>query len=147
MTPTGVPGRRGVTQPAFRPDTQDAAGPSSRGGQRGRHLREALVEDVAVLRRQVDHPQLDIRRRSRIEQACGILMHRYGMDATTASRKLRRWSGVVVLPLGELAEAVVTLTVTDDDLPDLPREVAHTVSRLLRRELGAAPDRSLIRRR
>lgn len=104
---------------------------------------EALVEDVAVLRRQVEHLQLDIRRRTRIEQACGILMHRYGMDATTASRTLHRWSGVVVLPVGELAEAIVTLTVTDDALPDLPREIAHTVSLLLRRELGATQDRSL----
>ena len=104
---------------------------------------EALVEDVAVLRRQVEHLQLDIRRRSRIEQACGILMHRYGMDEPAASRTLRRWSGVVALPLGDLAEAVVTLTATDDALPEMPREVAHTVSRLLRRELGATSDRSL----
>lgn len=96
-----------------------------------------------ALRRRVQRLLVDRGRRSRIDQACGILMHRYAMDAYVASRTLQRWSDAADLPLGELAEAVVTLTVDDEDLPALPREVAHTVSRLLRRELAAGADRSL----
>jgi hypothetical protein len=82
-------------------------------------------------------------RQSLVDQACGILMHRYGVNADTASRTLHRWSLAADLTLGDLAQAVVTLTVNDDALPALPREVAHTVSRLLRRELTSSADRSL----
>ncbi len=103
---------------------------------------EPITTDDA-LRRRVQHLLADRARRSRIDQACGILMHRYAMDTYVASRTLQRWSDAVGLPLGQLAEAVVTLTVTDKDLPALPREVAHTVSRLLRRELASSADRSL----
>ncbi|QIK64936.1 ANTAR domain-containing protein [Nocardioides sp. HDW12B] len=106
-------------------------------------LTQALLEDVTMLRRQVDHLLRDRARRGRIEQARGILMHRYGVNGFAALRTLHRWSRIVDLPVEALAEAVVTLTVSDDALPELPRDVAHTVSRLLRRELVATSERSL----
>ena len=103
---------------------------------------EPVTTDEA-LRRRVQHLLLERGRRRRIDQACGILMHRYGMDADVASRTLHRWSEAADLQLEQIAEAVVSLTVDDDVLPALPRETAHTVSRLLRRELTASADRSL----
>ena len=106
-------------------------------------LADALIADVAVLRRQIDHLLEDRARRSRVDHALGILMHRYGMDGLTASETLERWSHVVDLPVEDLAEVLVTLTVDDDAAPPLPRDVAHTVSRLLRRELVSTSDRSL----
>lgn len=125
-TPTPAPA------PAFTDATTDLA-----------TFTQALLEDVGILRRQVDHLLQDRARRSRIDQARGILMHRYGTDGTTALRTLHRWARIVDMPVDALAEAVVTLTVSDDALPSLPREVAHTVSRLLRRELVATSERSL----
>lgn len=130
--PSPVPSPSPAPDPAFEDATTDLT-----------TFTQALLEDVAMLRRQVDHLLLDRGRRSRIEQARGILMHRYGMNGTTAMRTLHRWSQVVDLPVESLADAVVTLTVSDDALPELPREVAHTVSRLLRRELVATAERSL----
>ncbi len=112
---------------------------------------DTVLTDVAVLRRQVEHLLEDRARRTRIDQARGILMHRYAMNPSTALRTLHRWSRLVDLPVDALAEAVVTLTVSDDSLPELPRDLTHTVSRLLRRELATTPDqhcgaRSLPRR-
>ena len=104
---------------------------------------DLMLIEVALLRRQVGHLLEDRARRSRIDQARGILMHRYGTTGTTALRTLHRWARIVDMPVDALAEAVVTLTVSDDALPSLPREVAHTVSRLLRRELVATSERSL----
>lgn len=130
--PPPTPPPTPAPDPAFEDATTDLA-----------TFTQALLEDVVMLRRQVDHLLLDRGRRSRIEQARGILMHRYGMNGSAAMRTLHRWSQVVDLPVEALADAVVTLTVSDDALPELPREVAHTVSRLLRRELVATADRSL----
>lgn len=58
--------------------------------------------------------------RASIDQAKGMLMSRYGVDADTAFRILQRWSSVSNIQVREVADTVVDVGVHGLPTPGLP---------------------------
>ena len=82
-----------------------------------------LVAENARLLRETRDLRDVLESRPVIDQATGILMAMYAVDAGEASRLLCRWSQVHDLRLRELAASVVGRTTSDPRRPEAPQGV------------------------
>lgn len=101
-----------------------------------------LVEDVERLRREIVQLQQAMLTRAVIDQAKGILMHRFGLDAVAAFRLLARWSSVTNIRVVLYAEALVELTGGGSPSAMSP-DLARHVRRMLDEADGNQGPRSL----
>ena len=70
--------------------------------------------------------------RTLLDQAMGVLMHRFAVDAASASERLDQWSEETGLGLAELSATIVQLAGGDASLRTPANRVASQVSRLIR---------------
>jgi hypothetical protein len=90
------------------------------------------TDDVELLRQQVRQLEKALAQRTLLDQARGVLMHRFAVDADGASARLDAWSDDTGLGLAELATTIVQLTGGDERLPPPDFRVASQVARLIR---------------
>lgn len=76
--------------------------------------------DVRDLQAEVAQLRDALVSRATIDQAKGMLMSRYAVDATTAFQILKRWSSVSNIQVREVAETVLEAGVRGLPAPDLP---------------------------
>lgn len=98
----------------------------------GDHDTADLVGELAVLRAEVYHLQRALDSRAPIEQAKGVLMLRYGIDADHAFSMLVQWSNDTNTKLSALAEALTKVVGGGANLADPPLETARQLVEQLR---------------
>lgn len=92
-----------------------------------------LPGDAEMLRAEVYHLRRAMEGRAPIEQAKGILMLRYGLDAERAFDLLVRWSNHTNLKLNVLAEALTKIVGGGEEVRDPPAETVRLVVERFRR--------------
>ena len=127
--------------PLLRAHASAASGPSAV------EFTQGLIGDIEDLRLEVTRLKIALETRAYVDQARGILMHRFGLDADAAFELMTRWALVTDLRIATLAEAMVKLAGGDPLLPPVTPAVARNVTRLLREQPahGQAGARSVTR--
>ncbi len=92
----------------------------------------APAEETGHLEAQVARLERALATRSQVDQARGILMHRFALDAPAALELMTLWAAVTGLALADLATALVQLTGGGEAATKLPGKVARQVLRLMR---------------
>lgn len=122
-------GPEGATRPAS---------PGPPGDDEHRHadgaaaMAEAAAEAVA-LRAEIDRLRQSMQRHAVIEQAKGVLMLRYGVDADRAFAQLREWSQRSNTPLHRIADTLVTAICRGARTADHDTELVRWLELRLRR--------------
>ena len=111
---------------------------------------EGLVGDIEHLRRQVSQLERALTARQFVEQAKGILMHRFAIDSATAWNLMTQWSTVTGIDVLVMSEAMVKLAGGDPLLPSVTPDVSRQVLRMMRdqpTDRGPSGRRSIHRKR